>query len=117
MKKTTVILILTLCCFITLAKNKKSNLASKAASIDGFPFTLEELQDIKDSDSKYILEVKRGTISLKNKESNIRLFIKFIEKRSKKAIYTGEANFLFIAEKEKIVLKTINMPLKKLCPS
>lgn len=118
MKKLAVLLILSLCCFTTVSgKGKISPLATNAAKLEGFPFSLEELKNIKDSDSKYILDVARGEIALKHKAFNIRLFMKFMDKRTRKKIYKGDANFIFIAEKDKTAPKAINMAMSRLCPS
>ena len=117
MKKISILLALIFCCFPVFARGKISALATQAAKLEGFPFTLEELKDIKDSDSKYIFHVSSGEVSLKNKASNIRLFIMFMDKKTKKNIYTGNADFVFIGENDKTLPQPINIAMNKLCPS
>ena len=116
MKKTTLALICVLCGLTVLGKGK-SDIAAKAATLDGFPFTKEQLKDIKESDSKYYIDVSLGNIELKNKDSNVRLFVKFYDKKTKKKIYTGDASFMFIGENEKTAPQAVTMGMSKLCPS
>ena len=116
MKKTSLALICILGCLSVLGKSN-SDFAAKAAALKDFPFTKEELKGIKESDSKYSIDVSLSYTGLEKKDSNVRLCIKFYDKKTRKNIYTGDANFMFIGEEDKTAPKAVTMGMKKLCPS